>query len=147
LEGFNSGLNAVEKMPWWRKVGAVISRAVRERDELREQVKTIKAEKETWLEKAKGLIDKGARAAKRLREVEPELKAAKRELSVTQPKAREADKLREKTEGLESALSSERAKNQHLEATVEALNKRLEPEKAPEAQKGKHRAMEDGLSL
>ena len=147
VDGFNSGLNAVEKMPWWQKVGAALSRAVRERDELREQVKTIKAEKETWLEKAQGLLKEGAKAAKRLREIEPELKAAKSELSVTRSKAREANKLREKAEKLESSLASERAKNQHLEATVEALNKRLELEKAPEAQKGKHREREGGLSL
>lgn len=147
IEGFNSGLNEVEKMPWWKKVGAVVGRALRERDELREQVKTIKAEKETWLEKAKGLIDKGAKAAKRLKEVEPELKAAKRELSVTQTKAREAEKLREKAERLESSLSSERAKNQHLEAVVEALNKQLGPEKAPEKRNAVRREKGDEMSL
>ncbi len=147
IEGFNSGLNAVEKMPWWQKVGTVLSRAVRERDELREQVKTIKAEKETWLEKAQGLLQKGARAAKRLREVEPELKAAKRELSVTLPKAKEADKLREKAGKLEDALSSERAKNQHLEATVEALNRQLQPESGPVEKKAMKRERGEEMSL
>lgn len=147
IEGFNSGLNAVEKMPWWQKVAAVLSRAVRERDELREQVKTIKAEKETWLEKAQGILKKGAKAAKRLREIEPELKDAKSELSVTQKKAREADKLREKAGKLEDALSSERAKNQHLEAVVEALNKQLEPEKEQSQAKGKRREVESEMSM
>lgn len=147
VDGFNSGLDAVEKMPWWKKVGAALSRAVRERDELREQVKTIQEEKTTWLEKAQGLLQKGAKAAKRLREVEPELKAAKSELLVTQPKAKEAEKLREKTERLESALSSERAKNQHLEATVEALNRQLEPENGPVEKKDRVRERGEEMSL
>ncbi len=147
LDGFNSGLNAVEKLPWYRQISAVFSRAVRERDELREQLKASQAEKQGWLEKAKGLLEKGARAARRLREVEPELKAAKQELSVTRPKAKEAEKLREKAESLEDALSSERAKNKHLEATVEALNRQLEPEKTPAKQRANRWEREGEMTL
>lgn len=142
-EGFNSGLNAVEKMPWWKKIGAVISRAVRERDELRE----IVAKKETLIEKAQRLLKSGSDANKKLREVEPELKAAKGELLVTREKSKEADKLRVKNESLESALSSERAKNQHLEALVEALNKQLEPEKPEIQQKAKKHDRDNEMSL
>lgn len=130
-KGFNSGLDQVEKMPWWKKVGAVLSRAVRERDELREKVRVLETEKTTWMSKAKNFFKLGKKVSDRLKEVEPQLKDARHELAGVRIEAREAKALREKSEKLASELSMQKALNQHLTITVEALNERLEPEEAP----------------
>lgn len=130
-KGFNSGLDNVEKLPWWKKIGAVLSRAVRERDELREKVKLLETEKTTWMSKAKNFFKLGKKVSERLKEVEPELRDAKLELSIAKIDAREAVSLRKKNERLEGELSSQKSLNKRLELTIDALSEKLEPEKAP----------------
>lgn len=130
-KGFNSGLDKVEKLPWWKKIGAVLSRAVRERDELREKVRVLETEKTTWMSKAKKLFKIGKKVSERLKEVEPKLKDVQIEFSRAKIEAREAVGLRKKNDQLAGELSSQKSRNVHLEAAVEALNERLEPEKPP----------------
>lgn len=138
IEGFNSGLNAVEKMPWWQKVGAVLSRAVRERDELREKVRVLETEKTGWMKKAKNFFNLGKKASDRLKEVEPQLKEVKHELASAKIDAKEAVSLRKKNEALSGELSSQKSLNKRLELTIDALSDRLEPEeRAPVAPLGK----------
>ena len=130
-KGFNEGLNRVEKLPWWEKIGAVLSRAVRERDELREKVKVLESEKTTWMSKAKKFFSIGKKVSERLKEVEPKLKDVQIELSRAKIEAREAVSLRKKNDQLAGELSSQKSRNAHLEAAVESLTERLEPEKTP----------------
>lgn len=146
-KGFESGLNQVEKMPWWKKISTVISRAVRERDDLKGQVQSLEADKETWMQKAKKMLGVNTVMASKLKEIEPELSSAKFELSVTREKAREADKLKREAERLQRELSREKSKNQHLEATVDALNRMIGPEKAPSTAKQRERGAGAGFDL
>jgi hypothetical protein len=134
--GWQKALDSFEQLPWFKRVRTVVSRAIEQRDELREQLKqadeerkTLRAENESLLSKAKRFFTAGKAANERVKELEPALFRA-------QMKAQEAERLRAQNEQLESALSSERSRSMHLALLNEALQpKAAEPEKITEKRK------------
>ncbi len=146
-KGFAQGLDAVEKMPWWKKAITIISGAVRERDQLRERVVIVESEARTWKEKAANWFRAGKKANEELKVVKPRLEEVEAELSVTQRQAKEAAQLREKVELLEDRLHRAGGRIKHLETVESALLERLEPER-PETEpvgKKQRRERETGL--
>lgn len=146
-KGFAQGLDAVEKMPWWKKALTVISGAVRERDQLRERVVIAEGDAKTWKEKAANWFKAGKKANDELKVVKPKLEEMEVELSVTHRQAREAALLREKVELLEDRLSRAGGRIKHLETVESALLERLEPERAEVEQEGRKRRRERETGL
>lgn len=127
--GWQKALDAFEALPWFKRIRAVVGRAVEQRDVLQEQVEQLTQELDQEREqrrgimaKAKGWFRAGKAAVERVRELEPALEKARRAASQVEP-------LRERNGALEGRLEGARGRIQHLEATVEALQP-----KVPEAQ-------------
>lgn len=122
-KGWKAALDAFEQLPWFKRVKAVIGRAVTQRDELQEQVQTLQAERKGMAARIRELFTAGKAHRDELQEVKPKLAATERELEKAQRKAHQADQLRERNSRLEGRV-------QHLEAVNEALQPKpvLEPE-------------------
>ncbi len=129
-------------MPWYKKLAAFISSAVRERDDLRVKVDVTEKKVTHWYEKASRLFAQGNAILEDLNAVKPRLEQAEKELQSIRPVAKQALSLREKSDRLESALSAERSKNQHLELSLDAMRERYEPEPEPE-QRHHHHSYDD----
>tara|TARA_R110002049_G_C9138172_1_gene559413 strand:- start:1007 stop:2437 length:1431 start_codon:yes stop_codon:yes gene_type:complete len=137
-KGFNTGLDQIEKLPWFKRVKAVIGRAVGQRDELKEQLTKVTAERDdlaskskTWASKAMRYLKIGKTMESRVKELEPALSSAER-------KALEVERLKEKNESLTDDLSRARGRIQHLEAvyvTSEPETPEIEPERARKPKK------------
>lgn len=133
--GWQKALDSFEQLPWFKRVRTVVSRAIEQRDELRERLKqadaereTLRAENESLLSKAKRFFTAGKAASERVKELEPELFRA-------QMKAQEAERLRAQNEQLERELSNEQIKSMHLALLNEALQPKAEPENFTEKRK------------
>lgn len=124
-KGWKAALDAFEQLPWFKRVKAVIGRAVTQRDALQEQVQTLQAERKGMAARIRELFTAGKAHRDELLEVKPKLETTERELEKAQRKAQQADQLRERNSRLEGRV-------QHLEAVNEALKPPApaEPEKA-----------------
>ncbi|MGE6447134.1 plasmid recombination protein [Pseudomonas bubulae] len=146
--GFNKGIESVEQLPWWKKVGLYLSGAVRERDKLKVELETTKGDSETWKEKAKRYFGINKQLDLELKEVKPKLLSAEEELSVTRHKAKQAALLREENDQLTRQLGDAEHKIGGLQGRVEALKSMVdEQESAQKAQPVARRyEHEEGLS-
>lgn len=122
-KGWKAALDAFEQLPWFKRVKAVIGRAVTQRDALQEQVQTLQREKRSMGERIRTLFTAGKAHRDELLEVKPKLQQAERDLARSRRDANQVDHLRRRNEALEGRV-------QHLEAVNEALQPKpvLEPE-------------------
>ena len=125
-QGFSKGLEAVERLPWWQKIRVYISKAVRERDQLRGELDTVKKDSEGWKSKAARYLGINKKLDTRLKEVEPKLKEASEELLVTRHKASRAALLREENEQLVVQLGNAEHRADRLKERVERLESTLD---------------------
>lgn len=123
--GWQRALDAFEALPWFKRIRAVVGRAVEQRDVLQEQVEQLTQELDQEREQRRGIVAKakgwfkaGKAAVERVRELEPELARAQR-------KAQDTEQLRERNEALQDKLEGAKGRIQHLEATVEALQPKV----------------------
>jgi hypothetical protein len=112
--GWKAALDAFEQLPWFKRVKAVIGRAVTQRDELQEQVQTLQAERKGMTARIRELFTAGKAHRDELLEVKPKLQQAERDLARAQRDAWQVAQLRERNEALEGRV-------QHLEAVNESL--------------------------
>lgn len=120
-DGFNKGIEAVDKLPWWKKVGIYLSGAVRERDQLKVELEEVKKDKETWAQKASRYLGISKKLDSELKEVKPKLLSIEEELSVTRYKAKQAALLREENDQLTRKLGDAEHKIEGLRGRVESL--------------------------
>ena len=146
--GFDKGIEAVDKLPWWKKVGLYLSGAVRERDQLKVELEATKKDGETWKEKALNYFGINKKLDTKLKEVVPKLEVAESELLVTKHKAKAAAQLREENDQLTRQLGDAEHKIEGLRGRVESLKSMVDEKDA--AQQGKPVARryehEEGLS-
>lgn len=147
-QGINKGLESVEQLPWWKKVGLYLSSAVRERDKLRDELESTKKDNETWKDKAQRYFGINKKLDSRLKEVEPKLEVAESELLVTKHKAKVAAQLREENDQLTRQLGDAEHKIEGLRGRVESLKSMVDEKDAaqqvkPVARRYEH---EEGLS-
>ena len=147
-DGFNKGMEAVDKLPWWKKVGLYLSGAVRERDKLKTELEYIRKDSESWKEKALRYFGINKKLDSELREVTPKLLSAEEELSVTRHKAKQAAQLREENDQLARKLGDAEHKIEGLKGRVEFLKSMVDEQET--AQKAKPIARryehEEGIS-
>lgn len=147
-DGFNKGIEAVDKLPWWKKVGLYLSGAVRERDQLKAELQEVKKDKETFRERAARYFGISKKLDSELKEVKPKLESAEEELSVTRRKAKQAAQLREENDQLARQLGDAEHKIEGLKGRVESLKSMVDEQEAaqqtqPLARRYEH---EEGLS-
>ena len=146
--GFSKGLESVEVLPWWKKVGLYLSGAVRERDKLKNELEDIRKDSESWKEKALRYFGINKKLDSELREVTPKLLSAEEELSVTRHKAKQAAQLREENDQLARKLGDAEHKIEGLQGRVESLKSMVDEQET--AQKAKPIARryehEEGIS-
>ncbi|NOL74532.1 hypothetical protein G9Q11_28780, partial [Klebsiella pneumoniae] len=118
-QGFQRGIDQLEQLPWWKKMAAFVSSAVRERDKLRTDVETLKKKSKTWREKAENYFIWGKKYAADSKDLGAKLTNTEAELKALKPKAEEAVRLATKNQLLEDKLSHAEGKIQHLDATLE----------------------------
>ena len=133
-KGWQAALDAFEALPWFKRVKAVVGRAVAQRDALQAQVETLTESSKTWREKAQNYFAWGKKYATDSKDLAAQLTAKEDDLKALQPKAAEVDRLREKNEALEDRLEGARGRIQHLEATVEALQPKVQERPAVKRQ-------------
>lgn len=147
-KGFSQGIEAVEQLPWWKKVGLYISTAVRERDKLKTELSDVRKDSASWKEQALRYLGINKKLDSELKEVVPKLESAESELSVTRHKARQAAQMREENDQLNRQLGD--AEHQidflkrrvgSLESTVDELTPKPEPVARP-----RHREHESELN-
>jgi chaperonin cofactor prefoldin len=146
--GFEQGVKDVEKLPWWKKASLFVASVVRERDDLRDKVKTVEAERKTWKEKAAEYLNLGKKVYSELKDIKPKLAAAEDELLVTTYKATQAAQLREENDRLAKRLGDAEHRIYSLNHEVKGLKEQLypEPEPTPEpARQVRKREHEDAL--
>lgn len=130
-KGFISGLDAVEKLSFWKKLSAVLRRAVTERDELREKVSSLEEKVRTmgkWEAKARKFFGLNKKNTARLNELEPRLEKAERE-------ADKVGSLKKTNSILKDQLAQEMAIRARAEEMLEKALKQLEPEKSAQVRK------------
>ena len=147
-QGINKGLESVEQLPWWKKVGLYLSNAVRERDKLKVEMEATKKDGETWKEKALNYFGINKKLDSKLKEVVPKLEVAESELLVTKHKAKAAAQLREENDQLTRQLGDAEHKIEGLRGRVESLKSMVDEKDAaqqvkPVARRYEH---EEGLS-
>lgn len=120
-KGWQRALDAFEVLPWFRRVKAVVGRAVAQRDALQEQVQALKGEKRTMSERIRTLFTAGKAHRDELLQVKPQLESTREENARLRKKADRAEQLQARNESLEDRLEGAKGRIQHLEATVEAL--------------------------
>lgn len=147
-KGFNQGIQEIDKLPWWKKVGLYLSGAVRERDKLKVELEEVKKDKKTWAQKASRYLGISKKLDSELKEVKPKLESAEEELSVTKYKARQAAQLREENDQLARKLGDAEHKIEGLKGRVEFLKSMVDEQET--AQKAKPIARryehEEGIS-
>lgn len=142
-QGFNKGIESVEQLPWWKKVGLYISTAVRERDSLKTELESIKKEGDGWKQRALRYFGISKKLDSELKEVTPRLESAESELLVTRHKARQAAQMREENDQLsrqlgdaEHQIDSLKRRVGSLESTVDELTPK--PEQVARPRKYEH---------
>ncbi|MRT64175.1 hypothetical protein FYM84_26960 [Pseudomonas sp. CAH-1] len=130
-KGWKAALDAFEALPWFKRVKAVIGRAVTQRDALQERVDALQEERKGMVERIRTLFSAGKAHRDELLEVKPKLQQAERDLARSQRDASQVEQLRKRNEALEGRV-------QHLEAVNEALQPPApaEPEKAVKRSRG-----------
>lgn len=139
-KGFISGLDAVEKLPWWKKLSAVLKRAVTERDQLREKVSSLEEKASTaskWEAKARKFFGLNQKNTAELNELKPKLYEAERE-------AEQVGRLKKTNSILKDQLAQEMAIRASTEERLKDVLKQLEPEKGS-AKRPAERAYESSL--
>lgn len=146
--GFDKGIEAVDKLPWWKKVGLYLSGAVRERDQLKVELEEVKKDKKTWAQKASRYLGISKKLDSELKEVKPKLKSVEEELLVTRYKAKQAAQLREENDQLTRRLGDAEHKNEGLRGRVESLKSMVDEQEAAQQAKPVARRYEhdEGLS-
>lgn len=146
--GFNKGLEVVERLPWWQKIRVYISNAVRERDQLRNELDTVKKDGEGWKSRAARYLGISKKLDSELKEVAPKLKEVNEELLVTRHKAKQAAQLREENELLVVRLGDAEHRADRLKERVERLESTLDELTATpqEAAKGRRQEHERELN-
>lgn len=120
-KGWKAALDAFEKLPWFQRTKAVIGRAVRQRDVLQDQVKTLQGEKRSMRQKLQEFFTAGTAFRDELKVVKPQLEATRDENARLRKKADQADQLRQRNETLQDKLEGAMGRIQHLEALTEAV--------------------------
>lgn len=123
--GWKAALDAFEQLPWFQRIKAVVARAVGQRDQLQEQVQTLKAQKLTMRERISTLFTAGKAHRDELLIVKPHLEQVEKDLVSAQRKAQDAQQLRERNDKLEDRLEGAKGRIQHLEAVVDALQPKV----------------------
>lgn len=146
-DGFNKGIEAVDKLPWWKKVGIYLSGAVRERDQLKVELEEVKKDKETWAQKASRYLGISKKLDSELKEVKPKLLSIEEELSVTRYKAKQAALLREENDQLTRKLGDAEHKIEGLKGRVESLKSAIDEHELSSQAKAPTRRYEHGDGL
>lgn len=139
-KGFISGLEAVEKLPWWKKLSAVLKRAVTERDQLREKVSSLEEKASTagkWEARARKFFGLNQKNSAELNELKPKLYEAEKE-------AEQVDRLKKTNSMLKDQLAQEMAIRASTEERLKDVLKKHEPEEEP-AKRPAKRAYETSL--
>jgi hypothetical protein len=130
-KGISEGLDKVEKSPWFKRLSAVIGRAVGQRDKLQKAVTELSAERDkaeresvSWSTRARRYLKVGEALKVRVREIQPALLKATAELNETR-------KLKDHNALLLEDLSRARGRIKHLEA-VYVTEAEEKPQTAPE---------------
>ncbi len=140
--GWKAALDKFEQLPWFKRVKAVIGRAVTQRDTLQEQVQVLKKQKVSMAERISTLFTVGKAHRDELLEVKPQLEATQDENARLRKKADDAERLRERNEKLQGSLEGAKGRIQHLEAMVDALQPKT-PERP--AKRSKDASVESSL--
>ena len=123
-KGFEAGLNKVEKMSWFKRLSSVFLRAVVERNDLKNELETLKAENTESAEKADTFLKRAKKYFKTAKSLEAKIKEIEPVANSAQRHKREATKLKNEVKELGDALALSRSRVQHLEAAY------LKPEKS-----------------
>lgn len=115
-KGFSEGLDKVEKMSWFKRLSTVLARVVLERDNLKDEVKTLKAEKSENTEKTDNLLKRAKNYFKTTKKLEARIKEIEPIANSAQRYKAEAATLKNEVGNLGQALGLARARVQHLEA-------------------------------
>ncbi|BBW00103.1 plasmid recombination protein [Pseudomonas monteilii] len=140
--GWQEAMDAFEALPWFQRAKNVIGRAVKQRDQLQEQVQKLSAERVSLRKKLQDFFRAGTAYRDELKQVKPQLTAMQDELAKVRKRADQAEQLQAKNENLQDSLEGAKGYIQHLEATVEALQP-----KAPEKPAAKRQEAAPGASL
>lgn len=133
-KGFNVGLDKVEKMPWFKRLNSVFSRVVIERNDLKNELKTLKAENSEISEKADIFLKRAKKYFKTAKKLDEKIKKIEPIASSAQRHKVEAATLKKEVQELSSALGIASERVQHLETVY------LKPENYT------RRSRESGLS-
>ncbi len=114
--GFESGIEKAEKMPLIKKILHVFSKAAKERDNLKNEVKELKAENSENVEKSDNLLKRAKNYFKTAKKLEAKIKEIEPIANSAQRYKAEAATLKNEVGNLGQALGLARARVQHLEA-------------------------------
>lgn len=127
-KGFQKGLDKVEATPWFKRVAAVVFRAVSQRDQLKKTVEELteernklKVDKKSLLIRAKHYWKTGKTISERLKEIELDIPDL-------QKKANQADELEKEKEALKKELASAKSSVKHYSAIAESYMMREQEE-------------------
>lgn len=115
-KGFNEGLDKVEKMTWFKRLSTVFARAVRERDNLKDEVKTLKAKNSENAEKTDNLLKRAKNYFKTAKKLEAKIEEIEPIANSAERYKRENSDLKRENNDLGQQLGTARARVQHLEA-------------------------------
>jgi len=125
--GWQKAMDAFEALPWFKRIKAVVGRAVDERDQLKEQVRGLgqalqkeRSEKQTIMGKAKAWFAAGKAASDRVKQLEPALRDAL-------DKAEDAAVARRQADDMQEALHEAQDLAKHWQATAEAHMPKQQP--------------------
>lgn len=127
-KGFNAGLNKVEKMTWFKRLSAVFSRASVERNSLKDELKTLKAENSENTEKTDNLLKRAKNYFKTAKKLEAKIREIEPIANSAQRYKAESATLKNEVQELGQALGLARARVQHLEAAF--LPAKQEPQRS-----------------
>lgn len=115
-KGFNAGLDKVEKMTWFKRLSTVFARAVVERNDLKNELKTLKNENSENAEKSDNLLKRAKNYFKTAKKLEAKIKEIEPIANSAERYKREAATLKNDVSNISEALNNARARVQHLEA-------------------------------
>lgn len=139
-KGFEAGLDKVEKMSWFKRLNSVFSRAVVERNDLKSELETLKAENSESSEKADTFLKRAKKYFKTAKSFEAKIKKIEPIANSAQRHKKEAAKLKNEVKDLGDALALSRSRVQHLEAAY------LKPEKPGKTSKDLGKVLDPTLS-
>lgn len=142
--GFSTGIEEVDKLGWWKKVGIYLSGAVRERVQLKAELELVRKDKEGWAQKAFRYLSINKKLNSELVDIKPKLESAEEELLITRFKAKQAARLREDNDQLARDLSDAQYTIESLKVHMKALKSRVYEQSEPELERNlKARRYED----